>query len=220
MREAARGPARAGPLRLISPIRRAPSAVDSHGVSPKLRVRRIVRTGDDIAPAHSRAGRVGRPWKGYPDDMRSLAKGLVAGAVGTELLNVTTYLDMALSGRSSSSTPQEDVQKLADRVGLDLGDASTAENRKTALGAVLGYVTGASIGVTYALARQVLPPLPIVPGAVVVGLAAMAATDASSAALGTTDPRSWSAHAWISDLIPHVAFGAGVVATYEALDRA
>jgi hypothetical protein len=151
--------------------------------------------------------------------MRILAKGLVAGAVGTELLNVATYLDMALSGRSSSSTPQEDVQILADRVGLSLGDdESTAENRRTALGAVLGYVTGAGIGVTYALARQVLPALPTVPGAVVVGLAAMAATDASSAAMGTTDPRTWSAHAWLSDLIPHIAFGAGVVATYEALD--
>ena len=153
--------------------------------------------------------------------MRNLAKGLIAGSVGTELLNVATYLDMALTGRGSSSTPEEDVQKLADRVGLNLGDdASTAGNRKTALGVVMGYVTGASIGVTYALARKVLPPLPTVPGAVVLGLAAMAATDASSAALGTTDPRSWSARAWLSDLIPHIAYGAGVVATYEALERA
>ncbi len=159
--------------------------------------------------------------RGMRDGMRSLIRGLVAGAVGTELLNVTSYLDMALSGRASSSTPQEDVQKLADRAGLSLGgDSSTAENRKSALGALLGYVTGGGIGLTYGLARSVLPPPLAAPAAVAVGLAAMAATDASSAALGTTDPRTWSAHAWISDLIPHLAYGAGVVATYEALDRA
>ena len=151
--------------------------------------------------------------------MRNLSKGLVAGAVGTELLNVATYLDMAISARSASSTPQEDVEKLARRVGMSLGrDESTAENRRTAIGALLGYVTGAGIGVTYGLARYVLPPLPTAPAAVLVGLAAMAATDASSAAMGTTDPRSWSAHAWLSDIIPHIAYGAGLVATYEALD--
>lgn len=152
--------------------------------------------------------------------MNGVAKGLVAGAVGTELLNVATYLDMALSGRSASSTPQEDVQKLADRVGVSLGeDAATAENRRTAVGAVLGYVTGAGLALTYGLVRRVLPPLPTAPAAVLVGLGAMTATNAGNVALKSTDPRSWSAHDWLADVIPHLAYGAGVVVTYEALER-
>jgi hypothetical protein len=47
----------------------------------------------------------------------------------------------------------------------------------------------------------------------------MAATDASSASMGTTDPRSWSAQDWAADVIPHLAFGWGVVKTYDALVR-
>ena len=45
------------------------------------------------------------------------------------------------------------------------------------------------------------------------------ATDASSAALGTTGPRSWSASDWLSDMLPHLAYGAGVVLTFDALER-
>ena len=39
----------------------------------------------------------------------------------------------------------------------------------------------------------------------------MAATDAGNVALGLTDPREWSASDWLSDLVPHLAYGAGVV---------
>lgn len=152
--------------------------------------------------------------------MGFLGKGLIAGAVGTELLNVATYLDMAARGRGASSTPEEAVQKLVDRVGLGLGeDEKAAGNRRTAIGTLLGYATGASLGMAYGVARPALRRLPRVPAAVLVGVAAMAATDASSTALGTTDPRTWSAEAWLADLIPHLAFGAGVVAAYDALER-
>jgi hypothetical protein len=148
----------------------------------------------------------------------SAGKGLTAGVVGTELLNVATYLDMALRGRGASSVPQDDVQALAERTGLSLGEGETAENRKSAVGTLLGYATGASVGLAYGLARPVLRHLPTLPAAVLVGVAAMAATDATSAALGTTDPRSWSPQDWVSDLVPHLAYGLGVVATHDALD--
>jgi pimeloyl-ACP methyl ester carboxylesterase len=146
--------------------------------------------------------------------MGRLWKGLAAGAVGTELLNITTYLDMALRGRGASSVPEQDVDKLLDRVGVSLDD----DNRKGAVATLLGYATGASIGTTYAMLRPALRWLPTPVAAAAVGLGAMAATDASSAALGTTDPRTWSATDWLSDIIPHLAYGAGVVLTYDALD--
>ena len=45
----------------------------------------------------------------------------------------------------------------------------------------------------------------------------MTATDASSAVLGASDPRTWSAPAWAADAVPHLAYGAGVVLAYDAL---
>jgi hypothetical protein len=148
----------------------------------------------------------------------SLGKGLTAGMVGTELLNVTTSLDMAIRGRGASSVPQDDVQALAERTGFRLGDGDAAENRRSAVGTLLGSATGASIGALYGLGRPLLRRLPTLPAAVLVGVAAMAATDATSAALGTTDPRTWSPQDWLSDLVPHVVYGFGVVATHDALD--
>lgn len=47
----------------------------------------------------------------------------------------------------------------------------------------------------------------------------MAATDAVSAWLGTTDPRSWWPQDWLADSFPHLAYGAGVVITYDSLSR-
>jgi hypothetical protein len=152
--------------------------------------------------------------------MGTLLRGLAAGAVGTEMLNVTTYLDMALRARGSSSVPEDDVDRMAERAGVRLGpDEESAANRRTAVATLLGYATGASIGVTCALGQPVLRRLPRLPAALLVGAAAMAATDAASAALGTTDPRTWSATDCLSDVVPHLAFGVGAVATLDALDR-
>ena len=151
--------------------------------------------------------------------MGFLRNSLIAGAVGTEMLNITTYLDMTVRGRAASSLPEEDMQKLVDRAGLDLGEGEKAANRRTAIATLLGYATGASLGLTYGVARPALRRLPGVPAAVFVGMAAMAATDTASTAMGTTDPRTWSAQDWLADVIPHLAFGAGVVATYDALEH-
>jgi hypothetical protein len=43
----------------------------------------------------------------------------------------------------------------------------------------------------------------------------MAATDGVSAALGVTDPGSWSAADWASDIVPHLAYGTGTVSSFE-----
>jgi hypothetical protein len=40
-----------------------------------------------------------------------------------------------------------------------------------------------------------------------------------SAALAATDPRSWSATDWASDIVPPVAYGAGAVSAFEGFRR-
>jgi hypothetical protein len=145
-------------------------------------------------------------------------KGVAAGAVGTTLLNTVTYIDMALRGRPASSLPAEDVERVADSAGLSLGaDEEQAGARKEALGALMGLVAGGLGGAVYGLARPHLRFVPKPLAAVAAGVGVMAATDASSALLGTTDPGSWGATDWLSDLVPHLAYGAGVALTFDAL---
>ncbi len=146
--------------------------------------------------------------------MSRLTHGLAAGAAGTTLLNAVTYLDMASRGRPASSIPEEDVKKLEERAGISLDDT-----RRSAVGALMGLLTGIGIGGVYGLVRPLAPGVPQPVAVLAVGLGAMAATDTASARLGTTDPRDWSAGDWAMDVVPHLAFGAGVVTTFDALRR-
>jgi hypothetical protein len=141
--------------------------------------------------------------------------GAAAGAVGTIALDVTTYLDMALRGRPSSSTPSDAAGKLVDLVGLDLGDdEDTAANRRSGLGALLGYATGVGVGVAYgALRARVRVPNPV--AAVGLGLVAMAGSDGPLVGLGLTDPREWGAAGWAADIVPHLAYGVFTALAFE-----
>ena len=150
----------------------------------------------------------------------AMVAGLTAGAAGTAALNAVTYLDMTVRGRGSSSTPQDTVKAIEDRLPVSVpGDGETRENRFSGLGSLSGIATGAGIGALFGLLRRAGVRLPTPVGAVVVGLAAMAATDLSMARLHVSDPRSWSAADWLSDLIPHLAYGAVTAATLNTIDR-
>ncbi|MFI5889894.1 hypothetical protein ACIA5D_07205 [Actinoplanes sp. NPDC051513] len=141
--------------------------------------------------------------------------GAIAGAAGTAALNAATYLDMVVRGRGSSDTPERTVEAVEDRLPVSLpGEGEARENRVSALGSLSGVVTGVGIGVVFGVLRRagLRPPLPV--GAALVGLAAMASTDASMASLGVSDPRDWSAADWFSDLMPHLVYGS---VTYAAL---
>ncbi len=157
--------------------------------------------------------------------LRKLLIGTAAGAVGTAALNSVTYGDMVVRGRGSSSVPAEVAGKLAGKVGIDLSvegeapDGPTAQNRQSGLGALQGYAVGLGIGALYGLVgpdpRHVRP----LRAGAVLGLAAMAGSDVPTAVLGVSDPRQWGLSAWLSDLVPHLAYGLTTAATYKALAR-
>lgn len=146
-----------------------------------------------------------------------LVWGAAAGAVGTTVLNAVTYGDMLLRGRPSSSVPAKAAGKLADAVGFAplsaSNDAEDASHRREAAGALLGYVTGVGIGVAYVAGRGCAGAANPVRTGVLLGLAAMVASDAPIALTGASDPRSWTRAAWLSDLIPHLAYGLATAAT-------
>jgi hypothetical protein len=51
------------------------------------------------------------------------------------------------------------------------------------------------------------------------GIAASVAGAAPATALGLTDPRSWGTTGWLSDLVPHLAYGIVTATTYDRLTR-
>jgi hypothetical protein len=81
----------------------------------------------------------------------------------------------------------------------------------------MGLATGCAGGAAYALVEPALQPLPRPLAALAAGLGIMAATDPGNVAAGLTDPRDWSAADWLADVVPHLAYGAGLVAAYDAL---
>ncbi|MET0422758.1 MAG: hypothetical protein ABW046_02715 [Actinoplanes sp.] len=149
-----------------------------------------------------------------------LLAGAAAGAAGTAALNAATYLDMAVRGRGTSNTPEQTVEAIEDHLPVSVpGDGPTRDNRVAGLGSLTGVVTGVGIGAVFGVLRRagVRPPAAL--GAALVGATAMASTDLSMAALKVSDPRTWTATDWLSDLVPHLVYGAVTYAVLQAIDR-
>ena len=112
---------------------------------------------------------------------------------------------------------------MADTLGIDVlatsATSDQADNRRSAAGALLGYGLGVGLGSLYGLLRPRLGrgrvSIPLAGAAV--GLTAMTVADASYAVTGVSDPRTWTATDWISDIVPHLIYGIVTVATYETI---
>jgi len=153
--------------------------------------------------------------------MNRVLRGAIAGAAGTIALDLTTYGDMLVRGRGASNVPAQVAGVLAKQAGITplatSAEGEKADNRREAAGALLGYTTGVGIGALYGLVRgQSHEGASPVTGAAV-GLSAMAASDLPIALSGVSDPRTWSATDWLSDIIPHLVYGIVTVAVYDAL---
>jgi predicted outer membrane lipoprotein len=156
-----------------------------------------------------------------------LIAGLAAGAAGTAALNITGYLDMLVRGRPASDLPARVAGEMAAEVGLPLdfpaprqaGSVTPAQvdNRREAVGALLGYSNGIGFGLAYGLARLFIPRLPLWLSGAILGGAAMAASDIPATGMRLTDPQQWSTADWIADVLPHAAFGVVTALTFEAL---
>ncbi len=139
--------------------------------------------------------------------LTSLVRGAAAGAAGTTALNGVTSLDMLLRARPASSTPEATVEKSAELAGVSIpGAGEDRDNRVSALGALTGIATGVGVGLVYgALTARRRPPVLV--GALVTTVAALAGSNGPMTALGITDPRTWGTTDWVSDVVPHVAYG-------------
>ncbi|MBA5224137.1 MULTISPECIES: hypothetical protein [Streptomyces] len=153
---------------------------------------------------------------------QTLARGCAAGAAGTTALNAVTYADMALRGRPTSSVPEDVVDRITAHTGHPVpGTGDLRENRLTGLGALSGIAVGVAAGAAVALVHRAGVRVPLWLGGPVTGALAMAASDLPIARTGVSDPRTWSAKDWLSDIVPHVVYGLvtyGVVAAADHRD--
>lgn len=152
---------------------------------------------------------------------RELLTGLAAGAAGTTALNAVTYLDMVTRARPTSTTPEDTVRRTEELANLSLSqdgpDSEAAQNRRSGLGALLGIAAGLGTGALYGLLRPRLGSAPLAVLGTVAGLAANVGTTAPMAVLGITDPRTWPASSWVTDLVPHLAYGFATAAAFDAM---
>ncbi len=150
---------------------------------------------------------------------RAILRGAAAGAAGTTALNAVTYLDMALRGRPSSEAPNAVVERISDRTGVPVpGSDDRREQRIAGLGPLLGLAVGIGVGALYGALRAAgWHPRAGIAAAATAG-AAMAASDTPMAALGVSDPRTWRPADWLSDLVPHLAYGAVTALAYDGAD--
>ena len=152
--------------------------------------------------------------------MREILLGAAAGAAGTTALNTATYADMTYRARPASQTPEQTVGKLAEAADVPVpGQGEARSNRLSALGALSGIVTGVGVGALYGGARALGLRPPVWLGAVLASAAALAGSNGPMTVLGVTDPRSWSSTDWVSDIVPHLAYGVVTAATYAAGER-
>ncbi|HEV7579021.1 MAG TPA: hypothetical protein VGO77_01175 [Mycobacterium sp.] len=137
-----------------------------------------------------------------------LLSGAAAGAAGTTTLNVITYLDIAVRGRPTSSTPERTVEAMARLFGLTVpGSGDVLANRLSGLGALTGYAAGIGMGVILGLAYALGWRPGLLVATVVASAIALIGTNGPMTVLGVTDPLTWSLVDWVSDLIPHLGYG-------------
>lgn len=151
--------------------------------------------------------------------LRWILRGAAAGAAGATALNAATYLDMLLRGRGASSTPNQVIEMVAAKADVSIpGSAEEHQNRVSGAGALMGLLTGTGTGAALGVLRRLglRGPLPLV--ALVATLGAMAGSNGPMTALGITDPRQWSATDWLSDVLPHVAYGVVTATTLRATE--
>jgi hypothetical protein len=150
--------------------------------------------------------------------LRAVLRGLAAGAAGTTALNTTTYVDMALRARPASNTPETTVERLSELTHVPVpGSEDERANRLSALGPLTGTLSGLAVGALYATVRALGWRPGSVVGTAATTVAVLVASNGPLAGLGVSDPRTWSTTEWVSDVVPHLAYAAVTVATYEAM---
>lgn len=146
-------------------------------------------------------------------------RGAAAGAAGTTALNAATYLDMVARGRPTSSTPEQTVEAISEATGVSVpGEGEERDSRLSGLGALSGIAAGVGTGAMLGAARALGLRPGLLVSSVLATTGALAGSNGPMFLLGVSDPRTWDSTAWLSDIVPHLAYGVTAAATVIAMD--
>jgi hypothetical protein len=135
-------------------------------------------------------------------------------------LDATTYLDMLVRGRPPSLMPEASAASLAARLGIDIsGDDTASASRRSGLGWLLGHASGLAYGAGFGALGPRLPAGRRTAVGAALGLVVIAGNNTWLVVSGLTDPREWGIVGWLEELVPHVVFGVGTAAAYDALSE-
>jgi hypothetical protein len=152
--------------------------------------------------------------------LRGVLHGAAAGAAGTTALDAATYLDMAVRGRPTSSTPEDTVEKLSEKSHVPVpGQGEQRANRVAGLGPLIGLVAGVGVGGLLGLVRAAGWRPGLAAGSLAAAVGALLGSNGPMTVLGVTDPRSWAPGDWVGDLVPHLAYGVVTAAVLQDLDH-
>jgi len=144
--------------------------------------------------------------------VRNALYGVLAGAVGTCALDVTTYADMTARARPASDLPT--------KMAATLFGAETDQNRLQGLGALIGYADGLGAGLVFGLLRPVMRGVPWFIAGGLLAAATAVASEGTATALKQTDPTEWGVDGWIADIVPRCVYGWTTCLTFDEMTRA
>ncbi|MGB9376368.1 MAG: hypothetical protein WCB04_02535 [Mycobacteriales bacterium] len=147
----------------------------------------------------------------FSDIAALIGKGLVAGAVGTAAMTVSSNVEMKLRDRSASSAPADAAAKV---LGLDFADEQDKERFGTAVHWGYGTGWGAVRGVLAALGLRGV-------GATGVHLGLLWGSEiVLLPALDVAPPiTDWEPEEVAIDALHHVVYAVVTAMTFELLDR-
>lgn len=143
------------------------------------------------------------------DVVQTLLIGLAAGAIATVVLTIVEYLDIAVTGRPTSTVPGEVA------VAMTGGDPHRDRERAEKLNLPTHFAHGTALGA--ALAALSLLGLSPVLTTVIFYVLLLGGDWTMYVLLGVTTPWSWTATQWIRELVLKGIFAAAMGVAFYLL---
>jgi hypothetical protein len=150
-----------------------------------------------------------------PSTLRTLTRGLLAGAVGTAAMTAAQTAYLKARGEEPSTTPAEVGRRIVEGV----LQRDVPEERMGALNNVMHWLYGTGWGVLFGLSRACRGAAPLGDGARFAGVV-WGASLVELPAMGLAPPVwEYPPDQLASDFGFHLVYGVGVATAYAVLDR-
>jgi hypothetical protein len=150
-----------------------------------------------------------------PSTLRTLTRGLLAGAAGTAAMTAAQTAYLKARGEEPSTTPAEVGRRIVEGV----LQRDVPEERMGALNNVMHWLYGTGWGVLFGLSRARRGAAPLADGARFAGIV-WGASLVELPAMGLAPPVwEYPRDQLASDVGFHLVYGVGVATAYAVLDR-